>query len=237
MSYCVNCGVELDQNLEQCPLCGCPVINPMDLLGNTQKEPHQLYPKKVEIVDNRAERRFSALILSILFVMPMLICLAIDLFYFQTISWSIIVAGSCVLMWIFTVPPILAQKVGPPWFLLLDGVALAGFLKMLEYDLGGNWFAPVALPITLYLTAVTVLLVFFKRRKALTGLYLFTAIFLSGGLLAVLIDQCIRLYTSLGFRITWSWFVLIPCTAVALLLLFIEKRPKFKASLIRRFHL
>ena len=28
MSYCVNCGVELDNSVKQCPLCNTMVINP-----------------------------------------------------------------------------------------------------------------------------------------------------------------------------------------------------------------
>ena len=27
MSYCVNCGVELEASLRECPLCHTPVIN------------------------------------------------------------------------------------------------------------------------------------------------------------------------------------------------------------------
>lgn len=28
MSYCVHCGVELEENLKQCPLCNTPVYDP-----------------------------------------------------------------------------------------------------------------------------------------------------------------------------------------------------------------
>ena len=28
MSYCVNCGVELDPTARTCPLCQTPVVNP-----------------------------------------------------------------------------------------------------------------------------------------------------------------------------------------------------------------
>ena len=31
MSYCVNCGVELEPSLKKCPLCNTPVINPNEL--------------------------------------------------------------------------------------------------------------------------------------------------------------------------------------------------------------
>ena len=32
MSYCVNCGVELDASSRECPLCNTPVINPRERL-------------------------------------------------------------------------------------------------------------------------------------------------------------------------------------------------------------
>ena len=31
MSYCVNCGVKLEESLNKCPLCNTPVINPKGL--------------------------------------------------------------------------------------------------------------------------------------------------------------------------------------------------------------
>lgn len=30
MSYCVNCGVELEKGCPACPLCDTPVINPRE---------------------------------------------------------------------------------------------------------------------------------------------------------------------------------------------------------------
>ena len=30
MSYCVNCGVELERNAGECPLCNTPVVNPRE---------------------------------------------------------------------------------------------------------------------------------------------------------------------------------------------------------------
>ena len=31
MSYCVNCGVELEKGAKKCPLCGTKVINPREI--------------------------------------------------------------------------------------------------------------------------------------------------------------------------------------------------------------
>ncbi len=44
MSYCVNCGVELDKSAKKCALCQAPVINPMDYDSSSASAP---YPDKV----------------------------------------------------------------------------------------------------------------------------------------------------------------------------------------------
>ena len=33
MSYCVQCGVKLENSLKKCPLCNTPVINPNELIA------------------------------------------------------------------------------------------------------------------------------------------------------------------------------------------------------------
>ena len=48
MSYCVNCGVELDASLESCPLCHTPVINLSDLQKFKKTTP---YPTQTGQVD------------------------------------------------------------------------------------------------------------------------------------------------------------------------------------------
>ena len=47
MSYCVNCGVELEKSEKKCPLCGVEVINPAQ--PPEDKEPRQRpYPNRRE---------------------------------------------------------------------------------------------------------------------------------------------------------------------------------------------
>lgn len=43
MSYCVNCGVELDASLEACPLCNTPVVNPKDF---APQNPFPSFPRE-----------------------------------------------------------------------------------------------------------------------------------------------------------------------------------------------
>ncbi len=44
MSYCVNCGVELDRSEKACPLCGVEVLNPRQPYDDQAPRP---YPKRL----------------------------------------------------------------------------------------------------------------------------------------------------------------------------------------------
>ena len=45
MSYCVNCGVELDASAKKCPLCDTPVYNPKAPEPEKQPEKPVKQPK------------------------------------------------------------------------------------------------------------------------------------------------------------------------------------------------
>ena len=47
MSYCVNCGVELTESANSCPLCDTPVINPNIL---NAKRPDPPFPETIAAV-------------------------------------------------------------------------------------------------------------------------------------------------------------------------------------------
>lgn len=53
MSYCVNCGVELDPSLKSCPLCHTPVINPNELKKEVSSSPYPTQKGQVEVVKRK----------------------------------------------------------------------------------------------------------------------------------------------------------------------------------------
>ena len=52
MSYCVNCGVELNSNEKRCPLCSTPAINPN--IDNKQMD-FPPYPPRSEFIVERIQ--------------------------------------------------------------------------------------------------------------------------------------------------------------------------------------
>ena len=53
MSYCVNCGVELDASATKCPLCDTPVYNPKAPEPATQPSPFPKEKGQVEVVKRK----------------------------------------------------------------------------------------------------------------------------------------------------------------------------------------
>ena len=56
MSYCVNCGVELDKTCSVCPLCNTKVINPNQPVDTVSPKP---YPVDKGYVDSARKPPFS----------------------------------------------------------------------------------------------------------------------------------------------------------------------------------
>ena len=53
MSYCVNCGVELDSSLKSCPLCHTPVLHPGELEKANAPSPYPMEKGQVETVKRK----------------------------------------------------------------------------------------------------------------------------------------------------------------------------------------
>lgn len=59
MSYCVNCGVELDKTCAVCPLCNTPVYNPNQPVDVVSPKP---YPDKKGTIETPDSKEFTILI-------------------------------------------------------------------------------------------------------------------------------------------------------------------------------
>lgn len=235
MSYCVNCGVELAPSEKLCPLCGVEVINPAQPMPDN---PWQPYPHRDDPLIERMNRRFIAAVLSIALAFPTAICLAIDYIYVGHLSWSLYVAGALTMLWCWVAPAFLFKK---PRFLTVMppvSISLAAYLYGIEalQPQPVQWFLPFALPLVLWLTALITLLALLGQAKIIQGFAIPASILVAVGLLAAGVDLLISLFLKEGWRLSWSWFVLISCLAVAGLFLVIARRQKIRTEIHRRLH-
>lgn len=232
MSYCVNCGVELEASLKRCPLCGTEVINPNE---RSVPDPAALpFPSKVELLERRAARRFFTVMATLMLLIPPIVCLICDVLGAGAITWSAYVIGATAMAYVYVLVPFAAEKPHPWLCLALDCAVTLLFLYAIAAHSAGDWFLPLALPLTLSAAAAlaAALLLFRKCRAKFVRL---AGLLAAAGLLCAAIDLTVSLYTGRSPVLYWSLFVLAPCLILALVSLVLNKRVQFKEEMRRRF--
>ena len=141
--YCVKCGVALGDTEKQCPLCSTPVYHP-DIL---REDAEPLYPR-VSMPPKQPHPWGVLLIASLLFLLPMSICLAADLDINGQVNWSGYVIGVLVMLYVMLVLPFWFRKPNPVIFVPVSFGAIALFLLYVCLANGGSWFLPFAFPVT-----------------------------------------------------------------------------------------
>ena len=82
MSYCINCGVELEASLKECPLCHTPVINPNRLNIEFPASPYPDNKGQVEVV----KRKDLGILLSVVLTATSATCLLLNLLVSMPLS-------------------------------------------------------------------------------------------------------------------------------------------------------
>ena len=90
MSYCVNCGVELDPGAARCPLCGTPAWKP-------DPDAPSYFPTKPAEVPP-ASRRAAAALLTAMLASVSLCCGVLNLLLPTERPWSLYVIGAAVML-------------------------------------------------------------------------------------------------------------------------------------------
>jgi hypothetical protein len=234
MSYCVNCGVELQEKEKSCILCGCDVVNPME---KPNPDAVRAYPDNIDEMTQKSNRRFSVMILSCLFALPALICFSLNIIYFNTVLWSVYVIGGFAFLWVCIVVPLINRHINLIVILFFDFLAAALYLFVIEKMLSvGQWFLAIALPILIFLWILTEIMVVLTQKNRIGGFQVPGLGFGFIGLLTVGIDVVLHLYANNGIMISWSAFVMIPSFLLAVLFFFIEKKQTIKEELLKRLH-
>ena len=234
MSYCVNCGVELDRTAKKCPLCRTDVINPNCPVDETTPTP---YPVEKGTVDP-VSRKGISVFLSVVFIAIAIACLLLNLFLFnQEGFWSAYVMGGCLLLWILFVPPMIL-RVPVLLILILDGATVAFYLLVIATESNGrNWYFQLALPIVI---AVTILISFYYyMTKHYKMSYLTKTAYIIGEVAAlnVVIELAIRHMLEDRFYIRWSAVVLTCCMVVVIAIITVTKHSQLREQVRRRMHM
>lgn len=235
MSYCVNCGVELEQSERKCPLCDVEVINP--------KQPHRdntmrPYPERLDPINARLNKRFAATIISIAIALPAVLTLAINYIYNGSAGWGAYVASSMVLLWFFIVPLFLWTRLTFIKAVVPGLVALVGYFRFLEYLHPANeWFIRLALPLTALTSILIIVIGLLIERSILKSYYAAAAVFVALAVIVVAVEYLSEIYAFGAVKLQWSLYAAIPNLAAAALCLAIARRHSWRDRVNRRIHI
>lgn len=126
MSYCVNCGVELDASARKCVLCGTAVYNP-NKTESEQAEAIHPFSDRIHLPEELSPYGRKKLILAIVttvMTIPNLVCILLNLTVFKGTPWSLGVLSGSLFLWSAFVLPF-AMKKPRPYILWAADSALA----------------------------------------------------------------------------------------------------------------
>lgn len=241
MNICNHCGVELDVEMNYCPLCGrksnIPQVTESVKKKSSDSVNHETNSFDFNSLTVFQKQKIFWELSAIIIGSLILVTLFIDLFTNKQISWSkYIVTIGMVLFLNITMIVFLQKKL----FLLLTGCFISTSLLLVLIDMFNNnlgWGLRLGIPIIFFIFVVLYFLIFFIQKSKQKGVNIIAYFLIAIGILGLCIDGIINLHSIETFRLKWSIYLLVSVLPVAGILFFIHYRIKKATDLKKFFHI
>lgn len=234
MSYCVNCGVELDKTCSVCPLCNTRVINPSMPVDTDSPGP---YPSSRGTVDDGL-RRDTTILVTVTMATTAVVCGLLNLAIFSHTHWSFYVIGVCAVLWICCLPLFFPTRLVIHTSLLLDGLGVAMYFGIIAWLHPGNgWYTAIALPLIALGTVMVEIFVFWLRHPRGSILVQASIFIAEIGIFTASIELLLHHYRQRPLLLSWSAVVLTCCAIIDATLITILRRSHLREAIRRRMHI
>ncbi len=235
MSYCVNCGVKLEQSLKTCPLCHTPVLNPNESVAESSSVSSPFSATRGEV--EPLKKHDVALWLSIVLGSTAVTCGILNLFVFHHNYWSIPVIGACIILWLFFCPRMFVPQIPSSLNLAVSAVSVVCYEFAITFMTKNNrWFFEIALPITLVvLILIAVSGLFYKLVSGsliATVLYFFVDV----ALLCLAIEYFTDNFIHHEVHLFWSVIVFSVCAVISIALTALLSIKRLRETVRKRLH-
>lgn len=232
MSYCVNCGVELAAAAKMCPLCDTPVINP-NIHKISNEDPS--YPERIEIPKS-SRKRYFATVISLLMLLPGIVCILTNLLLAPETPWSVYVVSSLLMVWFLFLFPFFIKDKYKLLIVTVDAIATALYLFVFFYFASPdrNWFWQLAIPLDAgVFAAIGFLTAYFSKKR--TVIRSSIAVFATALILTLFICTVVNLYTYSVYVTYFTTIIAISCIILVIFFCIADRKPKLRAWLSRKF--
>lgn len=240
MKYCKECGVELGNSMEICPLCMEPASiaddNPPIIEISGLKTKRNIDTFSTE--ENSVKQKFDILrkLTSFILLSSIMVTMCVDLISSHTITWSKYTIASCAILYIninllrfFKQSIFISITVG---FILLISLFLLFGTEL--YNV--KWSVGLAIPLLILMYISFLAIYYISGIIKEKGINLIGYYFIYFGFINLGIEYCIDRYLSDIFIPGWSLYVTTSTFLIAVILLFVHYKLKKGTELKRLFH-
>ena len=239
MKTCPLCGVELEEDMHECPLCKySDKEQHIEETANDFFSPRQekFLSDYVRLTKNQKRKLFWEISCIILFS-GVLITSIIDFVTSGTITWSRYTITVCLVLFVnVTLFSFLRHKL----FYLLSGSFLSTSLLLLLLDLYNErigWGTQLGVPMLLSFYFIVFVLILLIRKTKHQGFNVLGYLFLAAGLLLICVEGILSEYLIHKIMIRWSLIVFASVVPIAGILFYIHYRLSKGIALRRFFHI
>lgn len=232
MSYCVNCGVELNESAKKCPLCDTPVLNPYS--HKDDKPVSTPYSEKMHIPASNS-KRYIALMITIVLLIPNVICSIANLIFPESGNWALYLNSTSLLVFILFISPFLYKKVYPYLLIVIDVVSILLYIYFFYAIFHEKeWFFKVTLPLVLVFGASVTIFYSWLLKKKRDWPYIVIYLLTIVGIYSIFTDVLFNTYYNTGHIIKYSIIIVVSCVCLIFFFLFIARNKKFRSWLQKR---
>ncbi len=232
MSYCVNCGVKLDESAKKCALCSAPVINPFEPPNDESPLP---FSDKV-VLPQGVIKRYISFIISMVLLIPNIICLLANLIFdFETL-WAFYVNSSSAVFWVIFISPMIWKKPISYILVTIDAVAVSLYIYFFYYfQRGEGWFWAFALPVVLIFALFAGVLIEWLKRRKRDWPKILIAVFAEICLYSIVFEMILQTHFK-GFPyVSFSLLIASSCLVIIFFFVAVQKNRHLRAWLSRKF--
>lgn len=231
MPYCKNCGVELEESMEICPLCK---------LSTRKKEitENQMDTEKSieQIRDENKRKHIIWELLSLTFISGIIITLIINLVISRTLSWSLFSVSSITLIWILVTFFFFLLK-RPFYLTLLLLISLSGYLVIIDLLTRPlNWSLIYGLPMSISLIVIFSLVVIAIKIAKQKGFNVLAIVLFGLSIYSICIELNLNFPRDISPLLSWSIIVVASILPICIILVFFHYRMKKGTDLKKYFH-
>jgi peptidoglycan/LPS O-acetylase OafA/YrhL len=232
MTICAHCGVELDDGMKICPLCG------MDMEKNEDQEyVSNNYPSDIIKLQKKEKKRFLWELSAVIAFSAVAVCTLVDLLVSKGLKWSLYTDIPVSAIWVILTLFRFAHKriILLVISILITILAALFLINLISPD--KQWFFPLGLPVMLAAFLAFGIVLALYRAARLKGLNIIAValVVLSG--FCILLEITLDAYLNGAVHLRWSLIAAVSVIPVALIFLFYHYRLQQGKRLDSLFHI